>query len=183
MTKYFTATTTDAVTFTRSSVNRTYSHAVVTIGSVVEGLKQNRKSAAAHWEMNLPHHMAYIDGTSPSLLSPGYLTNPGQFSPHMSDERRAELIVEYQAEMAERVIRSKALVAAGKYAYVEAAVTRFENYVAKSPYVRGDRLYQCAGWCSRLDLAMKLVGTLTAKGSPCLILNAVEVPKPKAVKK
>jgi hypothetical protein len=144
MTK-FKATDRNGKVHTRSSINRTYTHMVVSRPKVRE-FTVNK----VNWE-NFWYHMAFIEGTSKWLRK----------KPWESNEQ-------YQKRSVDDVERSKRALGDARTfeAYVDKLRGQHEAWAAS---VKVDA-FASEGWCSRLDLAQKLASSLAGYRAEVVIL-------------
>jgi hypothetical protein len=144
MTK-FKATDRNGKVHTRSSINRTYTHMVVSRPKIREFIvhKVDRD--------NFWYHMAFIDGTSRWL----------EKKPWESDEQYRKR-AEYEVDRAKRALGN----ARTFDAYVEKLLDQHEAWAAT---VKVD-FFTSEGWCSRLDLAQKLASSLAGHRAEVVIL-------------
>lgn len=130
--------------FFRSSVSRTYTHAVVVAGSYAADRADCERGARYTWKLNLAYHQAFADGSSEFLQRKTW---------EKDDAAYAERIAKETAD-------GQAHVALGLDGFVAQQLAAFDARAAarsnRSANNDGDTYFWCAGWCGRADLAQKL---------------------------
>ena len=144
MTKFI-ATDRNGKVHRRTSVNRTYTHMVVSRPKIREF------EVHPHDKSNFWYHMAYLDGTSKWLYR----------KPWETDEQYQNR-VKYDVELAK-----KALGNARTFEdHVENMRARHAEWAAS---VKVDD-FSAEGWCGRLDLAQRLASSLAGSRAEVVIL-------------
>jgi hypothetical protein len=126
-------------TWTRSSQNKVYTHMVIGKKLVSEARKDAEKQARSKWRMDLDYTklLAASDGKIYSTFRDG--------SPCIYDVTP------------ERIARAKAELEGGEEGYVAVRLAEHDAGNADAWKTEdGQYLVWSQGWCSRLDLAMKL---------------------------
>lgn len=129
-------------TFTRTSANRTYSHAVLVQEDLAEDRKRAERNGREYFRINASYWRELAGGVHESAQR-----FPGQYTP----ERIATDIAEAQAKLD-----------MGEAGHADASLARFDARQAAKPtktLADGRTYFTCAGWCGREDLARKLASS------------------------
>lgn len=123
--------------FSRSSLTRTYSHAVLTQESSAADRLRLQRGIRDEWSRNLAYHTSVADRTNPLIRK--------------YPEQYPQAKIDAEAEAAQ------AYLAAGLDGRLEKVLREFDDKTAMQHLsADGDTYFVCQGWCSRLDLAEKL---------------------------
>lgn len=133
-------------TFTRSSKNRTYTHAVIVTSLVSDARDTAIRNGRAAYRINVEHYTAIANGTS------RYLKRNGNQFAHVEDETR--------------IAEAQAWIASGEQGSIDRHLLAVDQAKNRTP--DGLCFVGCAGWCGRLDLAQKLAGTIK-HGTPHIL--------------
>lgn len=144
MTKFI-ATDRNGKVHRRNSVNRTYTHMVVSRPMIREF------AIHTHDRDNFWYHMAFLDGTSKWL----------ERKPWETDEQY-QTRAKYEVERSERALD-------GARTFEDHVKNMRARHEAWAASVRFDD-FSAEGWCGRLDLAQKLASSLSGSRAEVVIL-------------
>lgn len=130
------------LTFTRTSANRTYTHAVLVQEDLAEDRKRCERYARDAFRRDRDYYQQLANGVNE--LHAKY---PSQYPPEA---------------IAEEISHAQAWLAKGESGHADEALAWFDARQAAKPtktLADGRTYFVCAGWCGREDLARKLASS------------------------
>ena len=163
----------DGHEFTRTSVNRTYTHCIVRVYEIAAERAREEQQTRIIWQINLEYRTKCARGDSPWVSPPDYCTDPAKFVTHHTDEERARIVAHWKDEHAKAVLYAQQLLAKTEEGTVLEDLEEFDRSMERVKKASDGLHYYNGGdeWTGRPELAEKAVRAWLKKG-----VTAIAVP-------